>query len=246
MNILLIGYGKMGKIIEKVAEMRSHRIVGKLGRKESERFALGKIAFKPTPEVAIEFSGPASAFGNVSACFRAGIPVVSGTTGWEQQRKEADAVCKQTSGAFFYASNFSLGANLFFMLNTHLAKLMGSYGTEYALSIEEIHHTEKKDAPSGTAISLAEDIIAHHGKFLNWQQSEPAKGSGAVPIHSVREAGVAGTHTVKYTSTIDELVLTHIAHNREGFALGAVVAAEWLRHKKGVFGMSDLLSESAL
>lgn len=231
MNIGLFGYGKMGRMIEQVARQRGHRIAARIDRPED-----------PVPfdalEVAIDFSSPEAAFDNVSRCLQAGVPVISGTTGWLERYPEACALCEQTGGAFLWASNFSLGVNLFFEVNAYLARLMEK-APGYAVELEEIHHTQKLDAPSGTAISLAEGIITN-SSYEAWRME--TAGPGEIPVHSKRVGDTPGTHRVSYGSEVDRIDLVHTAHNRQGFALGAVVAAEWLAGKKGVFTMRDVLN----
>ncbi|MEN8790024.1 MAG: 4-hydroxy-tetrahydrodipicolinate reductase [Flavobacteriaceae bacterium] len=231
MNVALLGYGRMGKLIEKIAVERQHRIVA---IKDIDRPAIDYSQV----ELAIDFSSPEIAADNILECLENGIPVVSGTTGWLERLEEVTEVCSKKEGALLYASNFSLGVNIFFALNTYLAQLM-NHRKEYKVDIEEIHHIHKVDAPSGTAITLAEDIISD-SFYSEWKLNE---GSGnTIPIHSKRAGEVPGTHSVRYTSPIDELEIRHTAHNRDGFALGAVIAAEWLRGKTGVFSMKDVLN----
>ncbi len=230
MKIALLGYGKMGKTIEKLALGKGHEIVYKRSANTEDGAFL-------SADVAIDFSTPEAAVKNISLCFEAGIPVVSGTTGWLKDWETIINLCEKSNGGFIYASNFSVGVNLFFNLNIHLANLMRPW-KEYRASIEEIHHTQKKDAPSGTAITLAEGIIESQG-LAGWKLE--AKEENSLPIHSVREGDVKGTHHVRYDSIIDSIQITHEAHSREGFAIGALVAAEWLLGKKGVFTMKDVL-----
>ncbi|MDO9138038.1 MAG: 4-hydroxy-tetrahydrodipicolinate reductase [Lutibacter sp.] len=231
MKIALLGYGKMGKTIEQIALQRGHEIVLKI----DENSADYDITLA---DVAIDFSIPAAAFNNISNCLNNQVPVISGTTGWLDKLPEATAICKQKNGAFISASNFSLGVNIFFELNAHLAKMMRNL-EQYTLSIEEIHHTKKLDAPSGTAITLAEVIIENSDKeswALNVTTNE-----NVIPITAKRIDEVPGTHTVEYKSAVDTLEIKHTAHSRDGFALGAVIAAEWLVGKTGVFTMKDVL-----
>ena len=236
MNILLLGYGKMGKEIEKVAISRGHQIAHKIDLNNVEDLH----TINPTEiDVAIEFSGPEAAVANLLFCLNNNIPVVSGSTGWLDRKSEIDSICLQKKGAFFYASNYSLGVNVFFHVNRVLAKVMSRYPT-YNVAIEETHHTEKKDAPSGTALSLAKDIIDHSKTKTSWVNA-PAHELSQLSIVSKREPQVPGTHLVKYDSQVDTIEIKHIAHSREGFALGAVVAAEWLPGKMGVFGMEDMM-----
>lgn len=230
MNIALIGYGKMGKTIERIAIERGHTIVLKV-EEDIDNYEFQKV------EVAIDFSIPAAAFKNITTCFKKGIPVVSGTTGWLEKYDEAVEYCKNTDAAFIYASNFSLGVNIFFELNKKLAEMMKPF-KEYSVGIEEIHHTQKLDAPSGTAITLAEQIIANTDN-TGWKLEEA--GEQEIPITAKRIENVPGTHTISYDSKVDTIKIEHVAHSRDGFALGAVIAAEWLKGKKGVYKMKDVL-----
>jgi 4-hydroxy-tetrahydrodipicolinate reductase len=230
MKIALLGYGRMGKAIEKVALERGHDIVI---RKDVEPLAVDL----GLAEVAIDFSHPSAAYDNIVECINAGVPVVSGTTGWLDRYEEAKACCIEKKGAFLYASNFSIGVNLFFNLNAYLARMMANL-KDYKVSMEEVHHVHKLDAPSGTAISLAQDILDNSDKE-NW--SLEAESEKDLFIKVKREGEVPGTHLVKYESEVDSIEIRHTAHNRTGFALGAVVAAEWILNKKGVFKMSDVL-----
>lgn len=236
MNILLLGYGKMGRTIESIAKNRKHNIVGKIS--EDNLADLTNYNSSNT-DVAIEFSQPDAAFDNASYCLKNGIPVVSGTTGWLEKMDEVEALCKAENGTFFYASNYSIGVNLFFKLNECLADLMKGFD-EYNADIEEIHHTEKKDAPSGTAITLAEDIISRIEHKKRWINKPYGKKEDLI-INSLREGRVPGTHTVKYSSAIDDIEIKHTAHSREGFAKGAVLVAEWVKDKTGVLSMDDFL-----
>lgn len=231
MKIALLGYGKMGKEIEKIALLRGHEIVVK---KDVEAIIDIHVA-----DVAIEFSVPDAAFNNITNCLENNVPVIAGTTGWLEKYAEAVAFCEQKKGAFLYASNFSVGVNIFFELNKHLAKMMGSFD-DYQISLEEIHHTQKLDAPSGTAITLAEGIIQYTSKN-KWELGEKT-ASENIPIVAKRIPDVPGTHTIWYTSEVDTIEIKHTAHNRKGFALGAVIAAEWIVGKTGVFSMKDVLN----
>jgi len=231
MKIALFGYGKMGKTIERIAIQRGHEIVLKIDI-DSKEIDLS-IA-----DIAIDFSTPNVAFENINTCFNTGIPVVSGTTGWLENYDQATQNCKVSNGAFIYASNYSLGVNLFFELNKKLAALMHNF-KEYTISMEEIHHTQKLDAPSGTAISLAEGIIKVTDKE-SWSLGV-TNNMNEIPIIAKRIENVPGTHTVSYISEVDEIEIKHTANSRDGFALGAVIAAEWLCDKKGVFSMKDVL-----
>ncbi len=235
MKILLLGYGKMGRAIEQIALDRGHEIVGKID--VDNREALSGLG-KSDVEVAIEFSAPGAALENILTCFDKGWPVVSGTTGWLSSKKEVEEKCRQTAGGFFYASNYSIGVNLFFKLNVLLARLMK--GHSYEVAMTEIHHIHKKDAPSGTAITLAEGIQEGDSTCQGWTLV-PERKENHVPITSERIGEVPGTHSIQYTSEVDTIEITHTAHSRQGFALGAVVAAEWMAGKQGVFGMEDLL-----
>lgn len=231
MKIALLGYGRMGKEIEKIALQRGHEIVIKVSRTSDYDIKLA--------DVAIDFSVPSAAFDNIAHCIQHGVPVISGTTGWLDRYDEIKKLCLSKAGAFIYASNFSLGVNLFFEMNKQLAKLMNTVGG-YHTSIEEIHHTKKLDAPSGTAITLAEDIISN-SKRTSWELDGEVSDEH-IPITAKRIPEVPGTHTISYDSDIDSIEIKHTAHNRTGFALGAVVAAEWIQHKKGVFTMKDVLN----
>ncbi len=236
MKIALLGYGKMGKEIEQIAIQRNHQIVLKTTTLSAA--ALTPAALKGI-DAAIEFSAPASAYTLIQTCFQANIPVVSGTTGWLAQLDEIKTACLMTGNTFFYASNYSIGVNIFFEVNRSLARLMNKYES-YEPGLEEIHHQYKKDAPSGTAITLAEDMLAEISRKKNWIEGISAEKS-VIQIHSIRQGQVPGTHKVRYESDIDDIEITHTAHNRKGFALGAVLAAEWIPGKKGVFGMNDML-----
>ncbi|MEM7484865.1 MAG: 4-hydroxy-tetrahydrodipicolinate reductase [Bacteroidota bacterium] len=231
MNIGLFGYGKMGKMIEQIAINRGHSIVAKIDLNST------KVDYSET-DVAIDFSTPESAFKNITDCFENKVPVVSGTTGWLSNYEDAVNICEEKKGAFIYASNFSLGVNIFFELNAYLAKMMGNL-EQYNVAMEEIHHTQKLDAPSGTAITLAEGILAHT-PYESWQLDKAEKN--VIPITSKREGNVPGTHTITYESNVDTVEIKHTAHNREGFALGAVIAAEWIKGRTGVFSMKDVLN----
>lgn len=231
MRITLLGYGKMGQMIEKIALERGHAIAARVDGPQTP------IPFDQT-DVAIDFSSPGAAFDNITRCLEAGVPVVSGTTGWLERYPEACKKAEETGGAFIYASNFSLGVNLFFELNDRLARLMEK-APGYQARIDETHHTQKLDAPSGTAITLAEGVI-RNSPYTRWALEEAAIGE--IPIHSHRIGDTPGTHTVTYDSQVDRIEITHTAHNREGFATGAVVAAEWILGKSGIFEMKDVLN----
>ena len=236
MNIVLIGYGRMGHEIEEIAIARGHivsRVIDKDNTPDLNKVKLAGV------DAAIEFSSPGAAFENISKCLGMKIPVVSGTTGWLRDYDKAADICRSNSTSFIHSSNFSIGVNLLFRLNAELAKQMVRYN-EYSVSIEEIHHTRKLDAPSGTAISLAEGIKKQHSKYEGWC-SEKDKSDNMIPVRSVREGTVPGIHIVMWDSDIDTLSLKHEAKNRKGFALGAIIAAEFIRTRKGVFTMSDVL-----
>jgi len=238
MKIALLGYGKMGRTIEKIALERGHEIVLKID-----------VDHPPydikTADVAIDFSQPDAAFNNLKNCLENGVPVVCGTTGWLNRYDEIIDLCNQKNGAFIYASNFSIGVNLFFKLNDYLAELISKV-KGYHASIKEVHHIHKLDAPSGTAISLAEQIL-EKSEYTDWQLADdfdPAKdisGTKTIPILAEREGEVPGTHDVMYKSEVDQISIQHLASSRKGFALGAVIAAEWLIGKKGVYNMKDVL-----
>jgi 4-hydroxy-tetrahydrodipicolinate reductase len=230
MKIALLGYGRMGNVIETIALQRGHEIV--LKKKSSDTYNGLEDA-----DVAIDFSVPDAAVGNISACLNSNIPVVSGTTGWLEHYHDMAQLCEEQNGAFIYGSNFSLGVNIFFELNSHLAKMMATLN-QYKVSIEEVHHTQKLDAPSGTAITLAKDII-NNSDYAGWAIGNPKEGD--IFIDAKRVEGVPGTHTVTYNSEVDAIEIKHTAHNREGFALGAVIAAEWLVGKQGIYSMKDVL-----
>lgn len=231
MRIALFGYGKMGQMIERIAIQKGHEIVAKVDV-DTQNIDFSCI------DVAIDFSTPQSAFDNISKCFKYNIPVISGTTGWLDKYKDAVTLCNETNAAFIYASNFSLGVNIFFELNAQLAKMM-QHLKQYNLDIEEIHHTQKLDAPSGTAITLAEGII-QNTDYDGWKLD--SKETAHIPISSKRIGNTPGTHTVTYSSQVDDIEIKHTAHNREGFAEGAVIAAEWIIGKTGVFTMRDVLN----
>jgi 4-hydroxy-tetrahydrodipicolinate reductase len=232
MKIALFGYGKMGKVIEKIAMERGHEIVLKIEQGNAS-YNL-KIA-----DVAIDFSTPTAAVSNITEAINCQIPVVCGTTGWLEAFESIKSLCHTKNGAFLYASNFSLGMNLFFELNRKLAQVMKPYG-EYSMGIEEIHHTQKQDTPSGTAITLAEDAIKE-SEYTGWSLGKSLDPK-QIGIEAKRIENIPGTHSVSYDSKIDSIEIKHIAKNREGFGLGAVIAAEWLFGKTGVFSMKDVLN----
>lgn len=234
MKIALIGYGKMGKAIEAFALQRHHVVVAKVDADHPLEILKIKEA-----DVAIEFSQPDVVIPNLRACFDAQVPVVCGTTGWLDRKSEIEQYCKDHNGTFLYASNFSLGVNIFFKINEMLASIMNQHEA-YDVTIDEIHHTQKKDAPSGTAITLAEGILSHLERKKTWVKGDNAHAT-EMAIHSFREDPAPGTHTVKYTSAIDDIEIKHTAHSRDGFALGALLVAEWIQDKKGILHMADFL-----
>lgn len=231
MKIALLGYGKMGQTIERIALERGHEIV--LKKDEFNTYVGLSDA-----DVAIDFSIPLVAVDNISSCFHANVPVISGTTGWLEHYDEMVALCETKKGAFISSSNFSLGVNLFFELNEYLAKMMAKFNS-YSVEMEEIHHTQKLDAPSGTAISLAKGVI-ENSNYTNWTLETPKEKQIHIGVKRIED--VPGTHTVTYNSTVDTIEIKHTAHNRDGFALGAVIAAEWIVGKQGVFTMKDVLN----
>lgn len=236
MKIALIGYGKMGKAIEEIALQKGHDIVLKIDIQNSHDLTESNLK---KADVAIEFTGPHSAFENVKKCIEWGVPVVSGSTGWLEQWNIIQTLCEEKNSTLIYSSNYSIGVNLFFELNKQLAKLMEPYES-YDVAMNEIHHTEKKDAPSGTAISLAEQILGQIGRKKNWVNGTTAEPNELL-IRSERIDPAPGTHTVTYSSPIDTIEITHTAHTRKGFASGAVLAAEFASQKKGIFTMKDVL-----
>ena len=230
MKIALLGYGKMGQVIERIAIERGHEII--LKKDENNTFEGLSNA-----DVAIDFSIPTAAVTNISSCFNSNVPVISGTTGWLEHYDEMVELCKTTKGAFISSSNFSLGVNIFFEINEYLAKVMSKFDS-YSVAMEEIDHTQKLDAPSGTAISLAKGVIAN-SSYTNWTLETP--DSDQIHIEAKRIGAIPGTHTVNYNSAVDAIEIKHTAHNRDGFALGAVIAAEWLIGKQGIYTMKDVL-----
>lgn len=235
MKIALLGYGRMGKTIEGIAKDRGHEICLKIGSSNTEE--INKLQ-ELSADIAIDFSLPEIAPKLIKACFDAGVPVVSGTTGWLDQLEDVEAYCKEKSSAFIYASNFSIGVNLFFHLNKLLAKTMSKVNG-YQASMEEIHHIHKKDAPSGTAITLADEIIKQDSRYKSWSLDSEKENS--ISINAKRINEVPGTHSIKYESEVDQIEICHEAKNRKGFAEGSVVAAEWLHGKTGIYSMNDVL-----
>jgi 4-hydroxy-tetrahydrodipicolinate reductase len=236
MKIAIIGYGKMGKTIEQLAIEKGYEIILKVGLKNSNTWTNEQLK---KADVAIEFTRPESAIENITRCFECDVPVISGTTGWVERMEEVKNSCKKLDGGFFYASNFSVGVNLFFKLNKILAKMMEVYDT-YDISLKEIHHTQKLDAPSGTAITLAEGLLEQISRKSKWVK-ETAQQENELPIFSKRIENVPGTHAINYDSDIDSIEIKHTAHSRLGFAKGALMAAEWMNNRKGIYGMEDLL-----
>ena len=234
MKIVLFGYGKMGKEVEKIALERGHELILRI--EKNEEYDISEA------DVAIDFSVPSAAFNNITSCFKKNIPVISGTTGWLEDYEKAVTICKKNNGSFIYASNFSIGVNLFFELNDKLSRIMNS-NNNYTPSIEEIHHTKKLDAPSGTAITIAEQTIKN-SSIKEWclHTNKAKVDNEIIPISSKRIKDVPGTHIVAYKSEIDSIEIKHTAHNRKGFAHGAIIAAEWLINKNGVYTMKDVLN----
>ncbi len=238
LRIMLAGYGKMGKLIGSLAEAAGHEVVAKINDDSAAEWSW---AMENRPDVCIEFTRPDAAFDNIRRCIEHNIPVVSGTTGWYAHLPEVKRLAERHRGAVFYASNFSMGVNMLFRVNQLLASMM-SHFPEYHCTLHETHHVHKLDAPSGTAIQLAEGILSGHRNYRSWK-SDADKEDGVLPVHSVRESEVPGMHTVKWLSATDEIVIHHEAHNRRGFAGGALMAAAWLQGKIGVFTMDDLFKD---
>jgi 4-hydroxy-tetrahydrodipicolinate reductase len=236
MKIALIGYGKMGRTIEALGLQQGHSFPVRVD--VDNREDLNEAAAREI-DVAIEFSTPGAAPGNILNCLELGIPVVSGTTGWNERLGEVTEACRQKGGAFFYASNFSIGVNILFAMNRKLAEIMNSF-PEYTVSVEEVHHVHKLDAPSGTAISLASQIIGNMERVKGWSL-EKEEGTGKMHISAIREGEVKGRHTITYDSALDSISLAHDARSRDAFASGALMAAVFLKDRKGIFGMNDLL-----
>jgi len=236
MRIALIGYGKMGKAIEEIALQRGHEVVIKIDQPNLHEFTKENMA---KAEAAIEFTSPHTAYNNVKSCIDFGVPIVCGSTGWTEQLDEMKKFCSQKNGSLIYSSNFSVGVNIFFEVNKKLAALMAPHN-EYEVILEETHHTQKKDAPSGTAISLAEQVLEHVKRKKKWV-NELSDNTEDLEIISQRIDPAPGTHSIKYSSVIDDIEIIHTAHNRQGFATGAVLAAEFIKDKKGFFTMKDVL-----
>jgi 4-hydroxy-tetrahydrodipicolinate reductase len=232
----LLGYGKMGRMIASLAPSQQVEIIWKVDRDDRHRLSPTLLQ---EADVIIEFSSPSAGFPNVKMCLEAGVPVISGTTGWQEHLPEAKAICQMENGAFLWASNFSVGVNLFFALNARLAQMMAHW-PQYQPVITEIHHTHKLDAPSGTAVTMAEGILENNALYEKWHLGE-ACSAQEIPIASIREGEVPGTHIIQWASPVDEIILEHKAHSREGFAMGALIAAKWIVGKKGVFNMGDVM-----
>lgn len=241
MKIAIIGYGRMGHLIEKIALDRGHRIVCIIDADDHDKF--DSPEFK-SADVAIEFTTPATAVDNILASFASGVPVVVGTTGWTNSLPDIKAMCEKGRGTLLFASNFSIGVNIFMAINRYVAKVMNDF-PEYTPSMTEIHHIHKLDHPSGTAVTLADELVAEVDRLNKWEEPEPGKklSSKSLPVDHVREGEVPGTHLIKWDSAVDSITLTHEAKSRVGFALGAVKTAEWLKGKKGFFTIADMLSE---
>lgn len=237
MKLAIIGYGKMGKAIEEIAVKRGHEVCLKINLDNIEEFTIENLK---KADVAIEFTIPKSAVENFKKCFEAKLPLVSGTTGWLDRKEEIENDCLKNETAFFHASNFSIGMNIFFNLNKKLANLMNNFD-EYDVSLDETHHVHKLDAPSGTAIVLAQDVIDNLERKNTWKEEENLQ-ENEIAVKSHRIGEVPGTHTINYNSEVDEISITHRAKSRKGFAFGAVLAAEFLVGKKGIFGMEDMLN----
>jgi 4-hydroxy-tetrahydrodipicolinate reductase len=240
MKIALIGYGKMGKAIEEIALAQHHEIVLRIDLNNAADFTAEKLALA---DAAIEFTGPHSAVENIIKCLSLGIPVISGSTGWLDQWDKVSNYCKEQNGTFIYSSNYSIGVNLFFEVNKFLAELMEQYPS-YDVMLKEIHHTQKKDAPSGTAITLAEQVLHGIKRKTSWTNQAVKPNSNLLEITSERVDPAPGTHHVKYSSAIDDIEIIHTAHNRTGFAGGAIKAAEFSLGKKGIYTMKEVLGFS--
>ena len=241
MKIGLLGYGKMGKAIEQIATSQGIDIAWRITR--DNRSELNDELLQKA-DVVIEFSRPDAAFDHVMLCLKAGVPVVCGTTGWNERLPEAQQYCREHGGAMLWASNFSVGVNLFFALNRYLAQLMAAR-PEYTPAAEETHHIHKLDAPSGTALTLVQELIKAHGGVSGWVLAPSPAAPGEIPVTAIREGEVPGTHQIRWSSAVDDITIEHKAHSRTGFAAGAVLAAQWIQGKKGVFAMSDVLGLSA-
>ncbi len=238
MRIALLGYGRMGQEVELNAPARGHTVVLKIDMENSDTFTADAVK---DVDVAVEFTGPAAAADTVIKALSLGLPVVSGSTGWLERYDEVKDYCLRNNGSFLHSSNLSIGVNILFRLNSELARIMNTMG-DYKVTIEEIHHIRKLDSPSGTAVTLAEEIARQHADYDGWKKAEQIAGSKHIPVTSLREGGTPGTHSVIWESDIDRITLRHEALNRRGFAVGALLAAEYIVQRKGVFSMSDVLS----
>lgn len=238
MRIALLGYGRMGQEVELNAPARGHTVVLKIDMENSDTFTADSVK---DVDVAVEFTGPDAAADTIIKALSLGLPVVSGSTGWLDRYDEVSDYCMRKNGSFLHSSNFSIGVNILFRLNSELARIMNSLG-DYKVTIEEIHHIRKLDSPSGTAVTLAEEIARQHADYDGWKKAEQITGSKRIPVTSLREGGTPGTHSVIWESDIDRITLRHEALNRRGFAIGALLAAEYIARRKGVFSMSDVLS----
>lgn len=238
MKIAIIGYGKMGRMIERIAQERGHRIVAIIDKDNAGDFASRDFA---SADVAIEFTTPDTAVSNILSAFAANVPVVSGTTGWQQYLPEMKALCDKGEGTLLWSSNFSIGVNIFRAVNRYLARIMKGYG-QYRPSIEETHHIHKLDHPSGTAVTIAEELIENNGRVESWEERDVETAPESVlPVKAVRRGEVPGIHSVIWDSPEDTITITHSAKGREGFALGAVLAAEWIKGKQGFLTMQDFM-----
>jgi 4-hydroxy-tetrahydrodipicolinate reductase len=241
MNFALIGYGKMGRTIEVLGKMQGHTFPVIIDEHNQEQLISGNLK---GIDAAIEFSTPVTAPENIRKCINIGVPVVTGTTGWNETISEMEAYCKEKDGSLFYSSNFSVGVNILFALNRKLAEIMDQF-PEYTVSINEVHHVHKKDAPSGTAISLAQQILEVNKQLSGWNLKEPndpeGDGDGQLPIEAVREGEIKGQHSIHYESVLDSITLSHDAFTRDAFAAGVLLAAIFIKDRKGIFGMQDLL-----
>jgi 4-hydroxy-tetrahydrodipicolinate reductase len=236
MRIAIIGYGKMGKAIEKLALEKNHKVILSI---DNEKDWEEKQDELKSCDVAIEFSTPETVLSNIKKCFEINLPIITGTTGWHNQINEVKSWCKEYNASLFYASNFSVGVHIFFKINTALAEIVNNFN-QYDVSLTEKHHTQKLDSPSGTAINLLQQIIDKHQGKRTWEEGE-STDKNTIPVESIREGDIIGTHSIKWESDVDSIKIKHKAKTRDGFALGAIQAAEWVKDKKGVFTMDDML-----
>ena len=237
LKVGLLGYGKMGQAIESIALEKGMDIVWRITKANRHELTNARIQ---EVDVVIEFSRPESAFDNVMQCLESGIPVVCGSTGWQDRLGQAQSFCQQQQGAMIWASNFSIGVNLFFAINQYVAKMMAARA-EYSPHVTEIHHIHKLDAPSGTAVTILDQLLASMNQYDGWQLEPAASDAGKISVTAIREGEVPGTHQVRWSSSTDEIIITHKAQSRQGFAMGAVLAAQWIVGKQGVFGMEDVI-----